>query len=88
MKLFLLWHNNSDHRELLHFQFYSSLFTKLVATYTTTITGNLTKHLIKYYKLLQNWQKLFTAEIYRNINLSCLLLRTQLDRSVSLPNFR
>ena len=31
------------------------------------------KHLIKYYNLLQNWQKSFTVEIYCNINLSCLL---------------
>jgi len=41
------------------------------------------KHLIKCYKLLQNWQKPFTLEIYRNINLSYLLLRTQLGRSIA-----
>jgi len=35
------------------------------------------KHLIKYYNLFQNWQKPSTVlEIYCNINLSCLLLRT------------
>jgi len=28
------------------------------------------KHLIKYYNLLQNWQKPFTVKIYRNINFS------------------
>jgi len=39
------------------------------------------KRLIKYYSLLQNWQKQFTVEIDRDINLSCLVLRTQLDRS-------
>jgi len=31
------------------------------------------KHLIKYYNLLQNWQKPFTVEMYHNINLSCPL---------------
>jgi len=35
-------------------------------------------NLIVYYNLLQNWQKPFTVEMYRNINLSCLLLRSQL----------
>jgi len=40
-------------------------------------------HLIKYYNLLQNWQKLFTVEIHRNVNLSSLLLRTQLGRSAA-----
>jgi len=32
--------------------------------------------------LLQNWQKPFAVEMYRNINLACLLLRTQLGRSI------
>jgi len=41
------------------------------------------KRLIKHYNLLQNWQKLFTVEIYRNINLSCFLLTTQLGRSTA-----
>jgi len=41
------------------------------------------KHLTEYYKLLQNWQKPLTVEIYRSINLSCLLLRTQLGRSMA-----
>jgi len=41
------------------------------------------KHFIKYYNLLQNWQKAFTVEIYRNVNLSRLLLRTQLGRSIA-----
>jgi len=36
------------------------------------------RHLIKYYKLLQNWQRPFTVEIYSLISLSCLLLRTQI----------
>ena len=33
--------------------------------------------------LLQNWQKPFTVEMYRNINLSCLLWRSQLGRSIA-----
>jgi len=37
----------------------------------------------KYYNLLQNWQKPFTVEIYRKINLSCLLLKTQLGMSIA-----
>ena len=41
------------------------------------------KHLIKYCNLLQNWQNPFTAEIYRSIYLSCILLRTQLGRSIA-----
>jgi len=41
------------------------------------------KHLIKYYNLLQNLEKVFTVERYRNINFSCLLLRTQLGRSIA-----
>jgi len=40
------------------------------------------KQLIKYYRLLQNWQKPFTVKIYRTINLSCLLLRTRLGGSI------
>jgi len=35
------------------------------------------------YNLLQNWQKPFTVEIYSNMNLSCLLLRAQLGRSIA-----
>ena len=31
-----------------------------------------------YYNLLQNWQKTLSVEMYRKINLSCLLLRSQL----------
>jgi len=31
-----------------------------------------------YYNLLQNWQNPFTAEMCRDINLSCLILRSQL----------
>jgi len=48
------------------------------------------KHSIKYYRLLQNWQKPFNVEIYRNINLSCLLLRTharQINSKVTLTIF-
>ena len=41
------------------------------------------KHSIKYYRSLQNWQKPFTVEMYRNISLSCLRLRTQLGRSTA-----
>jgi len=41
------------------------------------------KHLIKNYSLLRNWRKPFTVEIYRNINGSCLLLRTKLGRSIT-----
>jgi len=33
-----------------------------------------------YYNLLQNRQKPFTVELYRKINLSCLLLRSQLGK--------
>jgi len=36
-----------------------------------------------YYNSLHNWQKPFTVEMYRNINLSCLLLRSQLGRSIA-----
>jgi len=34
------------------------------------------------YNLLQNWQKPFTVQLYRKINLSCLL-RSQLGKSVA-----
>jgi len=37
-----------------------------------------------YYNLLRNWQKPFTVEMYCNINLSCLLLRSQLGRSIAV----
>jgi len=40
-------------------------------------------NLIVYYNFLQNWQKPFTVEMCRNINLSCFLLRSQLGRSVA-----
>jgi len=40
------------------------------------------QNLIIYYILLQNWQKPFTVKMYRNKNLSCLLLRSQLGRSI------
>ena len=33
-----------------------------------------------YYNLLQNRQKPFTVELYRKINLSCLLFRSQLGK--------
>jgi len=36
------------------------------------------------YNLLRNWQKPFTVKMFRNINLSCFLLRSQLGRSVTL----
>jgi len=41
------------------------------------------KHLINNYMLLQNWKKPLAVEIYRNINLSFPLLRTQLGRSIT-----
>jgi len=37
-----------------------------------------------YYNLLRNWQQPFTVEMYCNINLSCLLLRSQLGRSIAV----
>jgi len=40
-------------------------------------------NLIEYYNFLQNWPKPFTVETYRNINLSCLLLRSQLGKSIA-----
>ena len=42
-----------------------------------------------YYNLLQNWQKPFTVEVYRNINLSCLFKITarQVNSKVALTIF-
>jgi len=40
-------------------------------------------NLVMYCNLLQNWQKPFTVEMYRHINLSSLLLRSQLSRSIA-----
>jgi len=37
-----------------------------------------------YYNLLRNWQQPFTVEMYCNINLSCLRLRSQLGRSIAV----
>jgi len=42
------------------------------------------KHLIKYYNVVAKLAETFTLEVYRNINLSCLLLRTHLDRFRSI----
>jgi len=56
-----------------------------VLEYKQNITYNhlCSPNLIMYYNLLQNWQKPFTVEMYRNINLSCLLLRSQLGKSIA-----
>jgi len=40
------------------------------------------KHLFKYYNC-RIGKKPFTVKTHRNINLSCLLLRTQLGRSIA-----
>jgi len=40
-----------------------------------------------YYNFLQKWQKPVTMEMYRNINLSCLPLRSQLGSKVALRIF-
>ena len=37
-----------------------------------------------YYNLLRSWQKPYTVEMYRNVNLSCLLLRSQLAWSIAM----
>jgi len=42
------------------------------------------KHLIKYYNVVAKLAETFTVEVYRNTNLSCLLLRTHLDRLRSI----
>ena len=64
---------------------YSFLFTKSGSNINND--KNNRKHnyqqLVKYYSSLQKWQKPFTVKIYRNLNLSCLLLRTQLGRSIA-----
>ena len=68
---------------------YSCLFTELVAKInneTTRKNNNKKlnyKTLTKYYKLIQNLQELFTVDLCRNINLSCLFLKTQLGRSIA-----
>jgi len=51
----------------------------LVLEYKQNIIYNqrCSPNLIMYNNFLQNWQKPFTVEMYRNINLSCLLLRLQ-----------
>jgi len=60
------------------------LFTKLGVTINNSNNRKLYyDHLIKYYSLLQNWQKPSTVEIYRSINLACLLLRTLFGRSIA-----
>ena len=43
---------------------------------------NLLQNLNRY-KLIQNLQKLFTEDLYRNLNLPCLFLKTQLGRSIA-----
>jgi len=61
---------------------YTSLFTELVAknkqqNNKKTKEQKLNyKTLTKYYKLIQNLPKLFTVDLYRDINLSCLFKNT------------
>ena len=47
------------------------------------------KHLMKHYNLLQNWQKPFTVEVYRDINLCCLFKITarQINNKAALTIF-
>jgi len=58
---------------------YSSLFTERLAKINNKTAGKKQqklnyKTLTKYYKLIQNLQKLFTVDLYRHINLSCCFL--------------
>jgi len=67
---------NNDH--IYHSSWHFALEYKHKKIYNHVYSPNL----IMYYNLLQNRQKLFAVQIYRNTNLSCLLLRTQLGRWV------